>query len=86
MNTVLTQEIIRYNRLLNMIHTSLQELLKAMKGLVVLSQALEDMSKSLFNNSVPVMWSKVVCHRTCFVISSRREYEKRIQFPFWFHF
>jgi dynein heavy chain len=61
MNTVLTQEIIRYNRLLNMIHTSLQELLKAMKGLVVLSQALEEMSKSLFNNAVPVMWSKVVC-------------------------
>lgn len=52
--------IIRYNRLLNMIHTSLQELLKAMKGLVVLSQALEEMSKSLFNNAVPVMWSKVV--------------------------
>jgi dynein heavy chain len=44
-----------------MIHTSLQELLKAMKGLVVLSQALEEMSKSLFNNAVPVMWSKVVC-------------------------
>ncbi|CAF5224880.1 unnamed protein product, partial [Rotaria magnacalcarata] len=59
MNTVLTQEIIRYNRLLNMIHNSLQELLKAMKGLVVLSQALEEMSKSLFNNAVPVMWSKV---------------------------
>ena len=55
MNTVLTQEIIRYvtnlsfifiyrlliccfryNKLLNVIHTSLQELLKAMKGLVVL--------------------------------------------------
>ena len=51
----------RYNKLLNMIHTSLQELLKAMKGLVVLSQALEEMSKSLFNNAVPVMWSKVVC-------------------------
>jgi dynein heavy chain len=78
MNTVLTQEIIRYvksyflllfifnyfiryNKLLNTIHTSLQELLKAMKGLVVLSQGLEEMSKSLFNNSVPVMWSKAVC-------------------------
>ncbi|CAF0908921.1 unnamed protein product [Adineta steineri] len=58
MNTVLTQEIIRYNKLLNVIHTSLQELLKAMKGLVVLSQALEEMSKSLFNNAVPIMWSK----------------------------
>jgi len=69
MNTVLTQEIIRYNKLLNMIHTSLQELLKAMKGLVVLSQALEEMSKSLFNNAVPVMWSKVVCFGKFFFVS-----------------
>ena len=52
---------IRYNRLLNTIHASLQELLKAMKGLVVLSQALEEMSKSLYNNTVPIIWSKVVC-------------------------
>lgn len=51
-----------------MIHTSLQELLKAMKGLVVLSQALEEMSKSLFNNAVPVMWSKVVSVTLCFFL------------------
>ncbi|CAF1657368.1 unnamed protein product, partial [Didymodactylos carnosus] len=27
--------------------------------LVVLSQSLEDMSKSLYNNTVPLLWSKV---------------------------
>jgi hypothetical protein len=63
----------RYNRLLSMIHTSLQELLKAMKGLVVLSQALEEMSKSLFNNAVPVMWSKVVCFFVVISITKKTE-------------
>jgi len=58
MNTVLVQEIIRYNRLLSVIHRTLQDLLKALKGLVVMSQELESMSTSLFNNQVPVLWEK----------------------------
>ena len=63
MNTVLIQEIIRYNRLLNVIHRTLQDLLKALKGLVVMSQELEDMSNSLYNNQVPNLWSKAVLSR-----------------------
>ena len=58
MNTVLVQEIIRYNKLLAAIHRTLQDLLKALKGLVVMSQELEEMSKSLFNNQVPAIWAK----------------------------
>ncbi|ESO89348.1 hypothetical protein LOTGIDRAFT_210379 [Lottia gigantea] len=57
MNTVLTQEVIRYNRLLNTIHQSLHDLLKALKGLVVMSQGLEKMANSLYNNAVPDMWA-----------------------------
>ncbi|KAL5009676.1 hypothetical protein ScPMuIL_011981 [Solemya velum] len=57
MNTVLVQEVIRYNRLLSTIHKSLQDLLKALKGLVVMSQELENMANSLFTNSVPGMWA-----------------------------
>jgi hypothetical protein len=50
----------RYNNLLSVIHSSLQALLKALKGLVVLSQELEMMGNSLYDNSVPNMWSKKV--------------------------
>ncbi|XP_064629143.1 dynein axonemal heavy chain 1-like isoform X2 [Lineus longissimus] len=57
MNTVLIQEVIRYNRLLSTIKQSLNDLLKALKGLVVMSQALEEMANSLFNNAVPSMWA-----------------------------
>eukprot|EP00040_Diaphanoeca_grandis_P037866 m.251032 g.251032 ORF g.251032 m.251032 type:complete len:4203 (+) comp33890_c0_seq2:91-12699(+) len=58
MNTVLIQEAIRFNKLLGVIDTSLVELLKALKGLVVMSADLETASNSLFNNQVPDIWSK----------------------------
>ncbi|KAF4023972.1 hypothetical protein G4228_016077 [Cervus hanglu yarkandensis] len=56
MNTVLAQEVIRYNRLLQVITQSLRDLLKALKGLVVMSSQLELMAASLYNNSVPELW------------------------------
>jgi dynein heavy chain len=59
MNTVLTQEVIRYNKLLTAIRSSLNEMLKALKALVVMSQALETMVDSLFKNAVPGKESKV---------------------------
>ncbi|XP_035245196.1 dynein heavy chain 1, axonemal isoform X1 [Anguilla anguilla] len=57
MNTVLIQEVIRYNRLLVVISQSLSDLVKALKGLVVMSSELELMANSLFNNTVPDMWN-----------------------------
>ncbi|XP_053154302.1 dynein axonemal heavy chain 1 isoform X2 [Hemicordylus capensis] len=57
MNTVLAQEVIRYNRLLEVIAVSLKDLLKALKGLVVMSSQLELMANSLYNNIVPEMWN-----------------------------
>lgn len=52
MNTVLTQECIRYNGLLNIMKISLRESLKALKGLVVMSNDLEMLCISVFNNQV----------------------------------
>ncbi|KAK2862487.1 hypothetical protein Q5P01_002020 [Channa striata] len=56
MNTVLIQEVIRYNKLLAVISQSLTDIVKALKGLVVMSSELELMANSLFNNVVPDMW------------------------------
>jgi dynein heavy chain len=52
MNTVLTQECIRYNTLLNILKISLRDSLKALKGLVVMSNDLEMLCTSVFNNQV----------------------------------
>lgn len=37
--------------------STLHELLKALKGLVVMSATLEEMATSLFTNEVPTLWS-----------------------------
>ena len=50
MNTVLTQECIRYNALLTVMARSLAESIKALKGLVVMSPELESVCDALFNN------------------------------------
>ncbi|KAG8266248.1 Dynein heavy chain 1, axonemal [Homalodisca vitripennis] len=57
LNTVLMQEVVRFDRLLRLIHATLKDLLKALEGLVVMSDALEKMSNSLFTNAVPAQWA-----------------------------
>ncbi|CBZ53630.1 hypothetical protein NCLIV_034170 [Neospora caninum Liverpool] len=57
-NTVLIQELSRYNRLLTVIKTHLKALQDAEKGLVLLTPELEDMGNSLSDNRVPGVFSR----------------------------
>ena len=59
MNTVLTQEVIRYNKLLKVMAEMLFNVQKAVKGEIVMSEDLEKMSSSLFDNMVPAKWADV---------------------------
>jgi len=59
MNTVLIQECIRYNKLIEAMEDSLPLLLKALKGLVVMSNELEAIANAIAINQVPKMWSSV---------------------------
>uniref|UniRef100_A0A7S4DG85 AAA+ ATPase domain-containing protein n=1 Tax=Lotharella globosa TaxID=91324 RepID=A0A7S4DG85_9EUKA len=59
MNTVFVQELTRFNRLLHTVKSSLVELVKALKGQVVMSTELEAMGNKIFDGQVPNNWTKV---------------------------
>ena len=59
MNTVLTQEIIRFNNLSRTVKSSLQDLLKAIKGMIPMSGAIELTLRMLFDGKVPKAWQDV---------------------------
>jgi dynein heavy chain len=59
MNTVLVQEVARYNKLLLVVKKSLRDLQKALVGLLVMTEELEKVSDALFNNLVPALWAEV---------------------------
>lgn len=56
MNTVLCQELLRFNNLLSLMRDSLINIRKAVKGLVVMSSELDVLGSQLFVNRIPLMW------------------------------
>lgn len=57
LTTVLLQEVERFNKLLLVIHNSLDNLERAIKGFVVMSDILEAIFASFIDNQVPALWS-----------------------------
>uniref|UniRef100_A0A286Y084 Dynein axonemal heavy chain 3 n=1 Tax=Cavia porcellus TaxID=10141 RepID=A0A286Y084_CAVPO len=57
MNTVLRQELIRFNRLTKVVRSSLINLGRAIKGQVLMSSELEEVFNSMLMGKVPGMWA-----------------------------
>jgi dynein heavy chain len=57
LNTVLVQEMIRYNKLVNIVLSSLSNVQKAIKGVVLMSSDLESTSKSIILSKIPAIWA-----------------------------
>ena len=57
LTVVLAQELGRYNILLNVLLSSLEQLEKGIKGFVVISPELENVLQSLYENKVPKKWA-----------------------------
>lgn len=80
MNTVLVQEVIRYNRLLEVMKDSLINIKKALKGLVVMSDELEALGNSLYDNQVPSLWADKGFLSLKALVSWTADLNRRIKF------
>eukprot|EP00397_Hematodinium_sp_SG-2012_P000045 GEMP01000045.1.p1 GENE.GEMP01000045.1~~GEMP01000045.1.p1 ORF type:complete len:3312 (+),score=740.25 GEMP01000045.1:2269-12204(+) len=59
LGTCLKQEVLRFNKLLHVVITSLEDVEKAINGLIVMTADLDLLFTSLQNNQIPLMWEKV---------------------------
>ncbi|CAK9112546.1 Dynein axonemal heavy chain 1 (Axonemal beta dynein heavy chain 1) (Ciliary dynein heavy chain 1) (Heat shock regulated protein 1) (HSRF-1) (hDHC7) [Durusdinium trenchii] len=56
MNTVLVQELTRFNSLTRVIGATLKDIQKAIQGLLLMSPDLEQVFLSIFNGKTPALW------------------------------
>jgi len=58
MNSVLCQELVRFNRLIVVVHQTLYEFIEALQGLRVMSGDLDALGNAMFISRIPELWSK----------------------------
>jgi len=80
LDTVLIQELDRFNVLVRAMRASLVLLRKAIKGVVVMSAELEAMFLAFQNNLVPSIWSKSAYPSLKPLASWVKDYHRRITF------
>jgi len=56
MNTVITQDVLRYNRLIERIYSTVNKLKRAINGLEIMDKNLDKLATELMNNQVPSSW------------------------------
>nr|XP_057923809.1 dynein axonemal heavy chain 2 isoform X2 [Doryrhamphus excisus] len=83
LDVVLLQEIQRYNSLLETIISSLVELEKGIKGLVVMSSSLEETFNCMYDARVPPLWEKAYPSLKPLAAWTRDLCQRVLQFARW---
>jgi len=85
MNTVLFQECTRYNKLLTVMRESLTNLIKAIKGTIVMNAQLEGVYNAMASSEIPPLWKKV-SHPSLMSLSSYMAdlYERLAMYTHWY--
>ncbi|XP_061921125.1 dynein axonemal heavy chain 2 [Entelurus aequoreus] len=83
LDVVLLQEIQRYNSLLSTIISSLVELEKGIKGLVVMSSSLEETFNCMYDARVPPLWEKAYPSLKLLAAWTRDLCQRVLQFSRW---
>ncbi|KAJ8302289.1 hypothetical protein KUTeg_021276 [Tegillarca granosa] len=88
MNTVLVQELIRFNRLIQVVRQSLQDIKKAITGLILMSSELEDVFDSMmvgkdwiFSGTPPVFWISGFYFTQSFLTGVLQNYARKYKIP-----
>lgn len=86
LTTVLLQEIDRFDKLLAVIHSNLNDLEKAIQGFVVMSESLETIYRAFINNQVPQLWHSKGFLSTKSLGSWIFDFQQRIEYvQSWFN-
>ena len=80
MNTVLVQELNRYNNLINIITSSLKVLKKIYEGTMLITVEYEVLGQSMLKNKVPEAWSKYSFLSNKSLLAYIDDLKKRIDF------
>jgi len=80
MNTVLTQELLRFNRVVVVLRNTLQQLELAVKGLIVMSNDLEQVANAFLIGQVPALWLKASYPSLKPLASYFEDFVKRLSF------
>jgi dynein heavy chain, axonemal len=79
MNSVLLQELARYNTLIEEIKSSLHSLILTLQGKQVMNTEIERMLNSIVNNSIPDKWRARSYPSRKSLLSYIRDLSKRLQ-------
>lgn len=76
---MLCQELERVNVLIEAVRDSLEDLIKALTGIIGMSAALDEIATSMFNGFIPPSWKKLAPSTLKSLANWMGDFQRRLQ-------